>query len=81
MCPWEYGWSGEQWFLGPTLLGLLVVGVLVLVVVLLLRGGRGRSRRLDFTQIDGALGIVDRRYAQGAITKEQHADMKRVLKG
>lgn len=81
MCPWDYGWSGDLWFLGPVLLGLFLLGALVLVVRLLLPGDRARWRRPESTRVEGALEIVDRRYAEGDITKEQHADMKRVLKG
>lgn len=74
--PLDYGWSGELWFAWPLLLGLLV-----LVVILLLRGGPARSRYRESEPIERAPAIVDRRYAAGEITKEQHAEMKRVLKG
>lgn len=74
-----YGW----WWHGFGLMWIIPLGFLIVLAILLLRGGPGYWFR-GYDRGEGresAREILDRRYASGEISKEQYEDMKRVLKG
>jgi len=75
---WGWGWQGMGFaWVFPVFFLIVLIGV----VVLLLRGsGFGRSQDGGGRR-ETAREILDRRYANGELTKEQYEEMKQTLAG
>jgi putative membrane protein len=78
MGPYQWGWQGMGF---GWLFPFLFLIVLVVVLVLAVRGsgfGRGQD---GGGHRETAREILDRRYANGELSKEQYEEMKRTLAG
>jgi putative membrane protein len=87
------GPSGFRPFVGPWLFGMwgiglliraLLIGLVLMLVVRIFRGGRGYRRGYEgYTpadyQMESAEEILRRRYAAGEISREQYEEMRRTL--
>ncbi len=69
--------GGFGW-LGAFFMVLVTVG-LVALVVWVVAGAGARLGRVDETAPDGALDTLKRRYAQGAITRDQYLEGRKLL--
>ncbi|MEA5113975.1 MAG: SHOCT domain-containing protein [Geobacteraceae bacterium] len=70
-----YGYQGGM---GWMVLGLVfwvavIAGIVLLVLWIVGKSGKGKGEQAE----DTALGILNKRYARGEITKEQYEEMKR----
>ena len=74
---WGGGWGG---MLFGFLMMVAVIAAIVVAVVLLTRaiGGGGRGRSTDGAGRD-ALGILEARFAQGEIDREEFEERRRIL--
>ena len=72
----EYWWHGGWW-----ILWMLPVLILVVFAVFLMGGPHSRWQRMreHAKDADTARDILDRRYANGEISREQYEEMKGVL--
>lgn len=94
---WGYGFDAVSWLLmGLMMLFplLVIVGIVLLIIWAVRRGGDGYDGREDLehwregpaqarpgeSRPDEALGIAARRFANGEITREQYDEMVSVLR-
>ena len=73
---WHCGFGFGHWMIGVIVWVVIVIG-LVLVVTWLVRAVRGSSQPKQ----DSALEILKRRYASGALTREEYDERRRELEG
>ncbi len=75
---WTMHGDGSWWWMGGMMIWWVILWVaLVLGVVWLIRGGSQRNTK----PIDGAIGVLDRRLAEGAISVDEYQELKTVLTG
>lgn len=74
---WHYGWGGS-WIGGLVILifmALLLAGLVIVLVVLIRRPGISQSG-----QDDGALRILNERFARGEIDEKEYEQRRAILK-
>jgi putative membrane protein len=80
------GWPGLglSGFGGPVIMlifALIIIGVLVYMAVAVSRNNTGRSGgRSGRINTDGALEIMEERYARGELSKEDFVSMRKTLR-
>ncbi|MFL5819330.1 MAG: hypothetical protein ACJ76S_01415 [Solirubrobacteraceae bacterium] len=81
--PWNHMYGGRGpgggWWIGHLIFMLLVAVLVILAIVWLVRNlsagpGRGRGGPT-------ALELLDRRFAEGAISVEEYTERRRILEG
>ncbi len=84
--PWLYDYGYGWGLIGP--FGFPIIGLVMLFFCVLMMGGmmlhgqphaHGWGSRMAPWQAESTLDILQRRYSQGEITKEQYEEMKRDL--
>ena len=84
MMGWDYGWSWG-WMLLGGLTMILFWGGLIALIVLAVRGltGDGQRQRSDRSESGPSVNVLDilqTRYAQGEITREEYEQIRNDLK-
>jgi uncharacterized membrane protein len=76
---WMHGGAGSGWWMGGMMVGMLAFWAAIVLGIVWLAGGshRGRWPRTG----EEALGTLDRRFAEGAISLDEYYERKAVLAG
>ncbi|MEX1208455.1 MAG: SHOCT domain-containing protein [Acidimicrobiia bacterium] len=73
-----HGWHGDGWWAGGMMAWMAIFwGAVVLGIAWLFRRGPGHLPSSE----EEALRILDRRFAEGAITRDEYRERKSVLTG